>query len=73
MYIYRNTRTGVEISTLCPVGGEWELVTNTDEATDAEVVADTDEAFVADTDEVTVAEVVEEPTPKPKRKRTTKK
>lgn len=31
MYIYRNTRTGVEISTLCPVGGEWELVTNTDE------------------------------------------
>lgn len=53
MYIYRNTRTGVEISTLCPVGGEWELVTNTDEAT--------------------VAEVVEEPTPKPKRKRTVKK
>lgn len=36
MYIYRNTRTGVEISTLCPVGGEWELVTNTDE----EVVAE---------------------------------
>jgi hypothetical protein len=36
MYIYRNTRTGVEISTLCPVGGEWELVTNTDEAVVAE-------------------------------------
>lgn len=31
MYIYRNTRTGVEITTLCPVGGEWELVANTDE------------------------------------------
>lgn len=63
----------MEISTLCPVGGEWELVTNTDEATVAEVVADTDEAIVADTDETTVAEVVEEPTPKPKRKRTVKK
>ena len=55
----------MEISTLCPVGGEWELVTNTDEATVAEVVADTAET--------TVAEVVEEPTPKPKRKRTVKK
>ena len=50
MYIYRNTRTGVEISTLCPIGGEWELVANTDEAV-----------------------VAEEPTPKPKRKRTVKK
>lgn len=65
MYIYRNTRTGVEISTLCPIGGEWELVTNTDEATVAEVVADTEEEVVA--------EVVKEPTPKPKRKRTVKK
>lgn len=26
MFIYRNKRTGVEISTLCPVGGEWELI-----------------------------------------------
>lgn len=36
MYIYRNTRTGVEISTLCPVGGEWELVADTDKAVVAE-------------------------------------
>jgi len=32
MYIYRNTRTGVEITTLCPVGGEWELVEQKEDA-----------------------------------------
>lgn len=36
MLIYKNTRTGVEISTLCPVSGEWELVADTDKAVVAE-------------------------------------
>lgn len=36
MFIYRNTRTGVEISTLCPIGGEWELVANTAKSVVAE-------------------------------------
>lgn len=32
MFIYKNKRTGVEISTLCPVSGEWELVSDTESA-----------------------------------------